>query len=74
MSQLNDLLEHLRERTIMPMEALSELGIMALSQRITDLRKAGHIIDTELVPVEKRNGDTAFVARYTLIKEAEPTA
>lgn len=73
-SQKAELLARLRQGPIMPMEALSDLGIMALSQRITGLRDDGHIIDTELVEVTKRNGSKARVARYTLIQEAKAAA
>ena len=70
MSQTAQLLARLRRGPIMPVAAIDELGILALSQRVTDLRKAGHNIETEMVEVEKRDGTTARVAKYHLIAEA----
>ena len=70
MSQTEQLLARLRRGPIMTVAAIDELGILALSQRVTDLRKAGHSIETEMVEVEKRDGTTARVARYHLRAEA----
>lgn len=71
MKQTERLLGYLREhRTINPLEAWGYLGIYRLAARIRDLRRAGHGIRRELVPVENRFGEVCRVARYTLESEA----
>lgn len=47
-------------------EALTELGIMRLASRITDLRQAGHDIERKMVEVTNRWGESCHVAAYTL--------
>lgn len=63
MTQNEQILEHLRKKSITPMEAAKTYGIMCLAERIRDLRGKGIQILTVKV---KQNGKQ--FARYTLIK------
>lgn len=67
MTQLEQILSHLRSAPITPMQALMDYGCFRLAARIRDLRDAGHEIHTEHVTL----GDDKRFARYTLIKEAK---
>lgn len=44
----------------------NELGIGRLAARIADLKKRGHIINSEMIAVKKKNGKTAKVACYSI--------
>lgn len=70
MTQAEKILRHLKEYgNITPMEALQEYGIMRLASRITDLKKAGHIIVTNTVNGYNRFGEKVHYASYSLEKE-----
>jgi hypothetical protein len=70
MTQAEKILRHLKEYgNITPMEALQEYGIMRLASRITDLKKAGHIIVTNTVSGYNRFGEKVHYASYSLEKE-----
>jgi hypothetical protein len=65
-SQCDRLLAHLaRRRTINPNQALSLYGVRALSQRMGELKRRGHQIQSELITVRGRFGK-ARVAEYWL--------
>lgn len=66
MTQTEQLLARLRRGPVEPLIALEELGIYRLGARIFDLKAAGHVIETELIPVTNRNGGMSRYARYTL--------
>lgn len=53
-----------RRQTITPFEAQKDLGIGRLGARVFDLRAAGHDIQTELITVPNRFGETTRPARY----------
>lgn len=53
---------------ITPMEALNELGIFRLGARVFELRESGMPIETCREEVRCRNGETAVVARYVLMR------
>ncbi len=61
MKQTETILRHLQEGPITGLEALDTYGIFRLASRISDLRKSGHKIKTEMI---KRNGKQ--YAMYTL--------
>lgn len=52
--------------SITQLEALSELGIMRLASRISDLRKKGYHIDSKMDIVTNRYGETCRVKRYSI--------
>ena len=55
--------------TINQMQALRDIGVMRLASRISDLKKAGHIIGRRTVPVNNRYGEKCRVAEYYLIEQ-----
>lgn len=52
--------------SITQMEALKDLGVFRLASRISELRKNGHEIVSQMVKVENRYGETCRVKRYFL--------
>ena len=52
-------------------DAFVDLGIMRLASRISDLRKRGYPIKSEMVGVQNRFGETCRVKKYTIDKEAQ---
>ena len=51
-------------------DAFIDLGIMRLASRISDLRKRGYPISSEMVGVKNRFGEVCRVKKYTLEREA----
>ena len=51
---------------ITQLEALRDLGCMRLASRISDLRRLGHNIKSERVPVTNRFNETCHIKRYSL--------
>lgn len=51
--------------SITPLEAMRDLGIYRLASRISDLKKQGHKIKSEMVSVATRNGGRTHIARYS---------
>jgi hypothetical protein len=64
--RVEDYLE--RHGEIDPMTALNELGIYRLGARIFELRHGGIPIETRHERVRTRDGGTAVVARYVLLR------
>lgn len=72
MKQTDRLLEYMRSHVgITPLEALNELSIFRLAARISDLRSAGHRIQTIRKRVTNKQGEECFVAEYRLEAEHE---
>jgi hypothetical protein len=66
-TQMQLILEYMSEfGSITPLEAISDIGCYRLSARISDLKKQGYPIKTELVPLTNRRGKQSNVARYSL--------
>lgn len=55
--------------SITQLEALKDLGVFRLASRISEMRKNGYQITSELVQVENRYGETCRVKRYRLSRE-----
>ena len=51
--------------SITPLEAMRDLGIYRLASRISDMKKQGHKIKTEMVEVETRNRGKTRIAKYS---------
>ena len=65
--QVDRVLAWLREHGSMTEDdAKKHLGIRRLGARIWDLRRLGHTIETEMVPVPNRWDETCHVAKYVL--------
>ena len=52
---------------ITPLDALSDLGVMRLASRISDLRKSGVPIKKEMVSAKNRYGETVHFAKYQIV-------
>ena len=53
---------------ITQLEALSDLGIMRLASRVSEMRKRGIAINDEQVAVKNRYGENCYIKRYSLAK------
>lgn len=68
-SQCEEVLRHLREgHTLTQLQAGELYGIGRLSGRIHNLKEAGHLIESTMIPVRNRHGKTSHVACYKLLK------
>lgn len=54
---------------ITQLEAIRDLSCMRLASRITDLRKQGYKIKSEIVSVRNKYGEHSNIALYTLVSE-----
>ena len=52
--------------SITQMEALKDLGVMRLASRISDLKKMGYPITSNIEVVENRYGERCHVKRYSI--------
>lgn len=52
-------------------EALSDLGVMRLASRISDLKKMGYPITSEVEAVKNRFEETCYIKRYSLAVAAD---
>lgn len=66
-TQAHRVLDYLDEKgSITQLEALQELGVMRLASRISDLRKRGYPIRSDVVAVKNRWGESCYIKRYSL--------
>lgn len=57
--------------SITQLDALADLGIMRLASRISDLRRLGFPIVSEMETVKNRFGEKCHIKRYRLAEEGE---
>jgi hypothetical protein len=71
MSQTEMVLQYMHENgSITQMQAIMDIGCGRLSARIKDIKDKLQVpVKTEMVPVKKKNGKIAYVARYSILKE-----
>lgn len=55
--------------SITQLEALQDLGIMRLASRISDLKRLGYPVVSEMETVKNRFGEKCSVKRYSLERE-----
>ena len=66
-TQAQRILEYIKEHgSITQFEAFTELGIMRLASRISDLRRIGVQINSHTEKVKNKFGETCHVKRYRL--------
>lgn len=53
---------------ITQLDALSDLGIMRLASRVSEMRKRGIAIKDEQIAVKNRYGEKCYIKRYSLAK------
>ena len=64
-TQADEVLAFMRENgSITHRQAEDFIGCMRLASRICELKRRGHGIKSEIIPVKARNGRTAHIARY----------
>ncbi len=70
-TQNQRILDYMSENgSITQIQALSELGVMRLASRVSDLKKQGYPITSDVVPVKNRYDETCYIKRYSLGCEA----
>ena len=52
--------------SITQLEALQDLGVMRLASRISDLKKQGYPIKSEIQAVKNRFEEPCYIKRYSL--------
>ena len=52
--------------SITQLEALRDLGVMRLASRISDLRRLGYPITSNIEPVTNRFEETCYIKRYSM--------
>ena len=57
--------------SITQMEALRDLGVMRLASRISDLKKQGYPIKSDMETVKNRFGESRYIKRYSLAVGAD---
>ena len=66
-TQAERILDYIDEfGSITQYEALQDLGVMRLASRISDLKKLGFPIESEIQAVKNRFGETCYIKRYSL--------
>ena len=53
--------------SITQLEALNDLGCMRLASRISDLKKLGYPITSDVEAVKNRYGENCYIKRYSLM-------
>lgn len=66
-TQAQRVLEYIEEfGSITQLDALRDLGVMRLASRISDLKKQGIPIKSEIESVKNRYGENCYIKRYSL--------
>lgn len=66
-TQAEMVLEYIEEfGSITQLEALKDLGVMRLASRISDLKKQGVPIKSDVEAVKNRFGENCYIKRYSL--------
>jgi hypothetical protein len=66
-TQNERILDYIREfGSITQLDALKDLGVMRLASRVSDLRKQGYNIISEIEAVKNRYGENCHIKRYSL--------
>lgn len=69
-TQCERILNYMQQRgSITQLEALKDLGVFRLASRISEIKKMGCEITSEMVTVTNRYGEKCRVKRYTLRKD-----
>lgn len=64
-TQNERILEYIEQfGSITQIDALQDIGCMRLASRISDLRRLGYNIVSEIITVKNRYGETCHIKRY----------
>ena len=67
MTQTERIMRHLNDYgSITSLEAINEYGILRLASRISDLKKLGYPITSNVEAVKNRYDETCYIKRYSL--------
>lgn len=67
MTQAQRIVEYMTEfGSITQYEALRDLGVMRLASRVSDLKKQGYPIKSEVIAVKNRYDETSYISKYSL--------
>lgn len=70
-TQASRILAYMRDfGSITQLEALSDLGVMRLASRISELRAQGYDISSGIETVKNRFGEKCHIKRYKLCEDA----
>lgn len=68
-TQSDKILDYMeRFGSITQYDALMDLGVMRLASRISDLKKQGIPIKSEMETVQNRFGENCYIKRYRLLR------
>lgn len=71
-TQAERVLEYIEEfGSITQYQALQDLGCMRLASRISDLKKLGYPIESEVITVKNRFNENCYIKRYSLAVGAD---
>ena len=66
-SQNQRIIDYIKEfGSITQFEALRDLGVMRLASRISDLKRLGYPVESEMVTVKNRYGEECRIKNYRL--------
>lgn len=66
-TQAQRVLDYMDEHgSITQLQALQEIAVMRLASRISDLKKQGYPIKSDVVAVKNRFGESCYIKRYSL--------
>ena len=66
-TQCDRILQYMHDfGSINPVQAMSDLGVMRLAARISDLKDEGHAITRKMVTKKNRYGESVSFAEYRL--------
>ena len=66
-TQNDRILDYIAENgSITQLEALTELGVMRLASRISDLKRKGYSIKSENITVKNRYGEKCSIRSYSI--------
>lgn len=54
--------------SITQLEAMQDIGVMRLASRISDLKKLGYPITSDIEAVQNRYGEKCYIKRYALAR------
>lgn len=70
MTQCERVLKYMKDfGSINSLQAITDLGIMRLAARISNLREAGYRIDRQIVKSRNRYGEPVYFAEYKLMEK-----
>lgn len=69
--QINKIIAFCNEHGSITQRQAYKIGIYRLAACIFDMKKAGYLIDTELLRVKNRDGSFSRIAKYTILRSPE---